>query len=133
MNELMMEMVIAFLIVAGSLFMLIGSFALIKLPDLMTRIHGPTKATTLGVGAILAASICFIFNSSGKVSINELLIILFLFGTAPVSAHFISRAFLHMQCSDPESKMSEKLPGTACPVGWSMLEPVQDSAEQAQG
>ncbi len=127
MNETILEMVIAFLIVAGSLFMLIGSFALIKLPDLMTRIHGPTKATTLGVGAILAASIGFTFASSGKISINELLIILFLFGTAPVSAHFISRAYLHMQCDDPETE----LPGTSCPVGWSMFEPVPDSSEKA--
>ena len=118
----MIDILIAFLVVVGSGFMLIGSFGLIKLPDLMTRIHAPTKATTLGVGTILAASIVFAISTSGKISVNETLIILFLFGTAPVSAHFISRAYVHMHCHDPETE----LPSTSCPVGWSMFQPLDE-------
>lgn len=98
--------------------MFVGSFGLFKLPDLMTRIHGPTKATTLGVGAILVASILVVYAQEQRISIKEILIIIFLFGTAPISAHFISRAYLHMNCSNPD----QDLPGTSCPCKWSMFE-----------
>lgn len=114
----LLEFSIAFLIVVGSFFMFVGSFGLFKLPDLMTRIHGPTKATTLGVGAILFSSILLVYAMEQRISIKEILIIVFLFGTAPISAHFISRAYLHMNCSNPD----QDLPGTSCPCRWSMFE-----------
>ncbi len=48
-----LDILTAFLIVLGGVFALIGSWGLARLPSLMTRLHGPTKATTLGVGAAL--------------------------------------------------------------------------------
>ena len=96
------EIAISTCIVLGSSFILIGSYGLIKLPDVMTRLHAPTKATTLGVGGILVASMLFALGSTGKLSIHELLITFFLFGTAPISAHFIARAYLHLTCEDPQ-------------------------------
>ena len=48
----MMEWFVALLAIAGSVFTLMGSVALVKLPDFYTRLHGPTKATTLGLGAL---------------------------------------------------------------------------------
>ncbi len=50
----MTEWLVAILAVAGSLFVLMGSVALVKLPDFYTRLHGPTKATTLGLGCFSA-------------------------------------------------------------------------------
>lgn len=44
------ELIIALLIVLGAIFAFVGSLGLLKLPDLMTRLHAPTKATTLGLG-----------------------------------------------------------------------------------
>jgi multicomponent K+:H+ antiporter subunit G len=55
----MTESAIAALIVLGALFVLLGSIGLARLPDFLTRLHGPTKATTLGVGAMLLASAIF--------------------------------------------------------------------------
>jgi multicomponent K+:H+ antiporter subunit G len=86
--------VAVFLVVAG-LFGLVGSYGLLKLPDPMTRLHGPTKATTLGVGGVLIASMLFFIFAKGQVSFHELLITLFLFLTAPITAHFIAKANLH--------------------------------------
>ena len=43
----MTEWLVAILAVAGSLFVLMGSVALVKLPDFYTRLHGPTKALSL--------------------------------------------------------------------------------------
>lgn len=112
------EIGVSVCIIVGGLFTAIGSYGLVKLPDLMTRLHAPTKATTMGVGAILLASIISAFVTTGRVSINELLIAFFLFLTAPISAHFITRTHLHMYCKNPE----KDLPDTCCECGWSMFE-----------
>lgn len=111
------ELVISVCVLIGAAFALVGSFGVVKLPDLMTRLHAPTKATTLGVGSMLLASIMYFYQLDGVFSINELLIMLFLFLTAPISAHFIAKAHLHLQV-DPQ----DELPPTGRPCGWSTYE-----------
>lgn len=91
------EIVVAFLLVMGGGFILVGSWGLARLPSLMTRLHGPTKASTLGVGACLIASMIYFPASGGAWSAHELLITIFLFLTAPVSANMIAKAHLHRQ------------------------------------
>jgi multicomponent K+:H+ antiporter subunit G len=66
------------------------------------RLHAPTKATTLGVGAILIASAVFFSLTDEGLSLHELLITLFLFITAPVSAHLMAKAALHIQVKQLE-------------------------------
>lgn len=90
-----MEIVISILILVGAFFTLVGSIGLVKLPDFFTRLHGPTKATTLGVGSILIASSLYYSTFKGEISLHEILITLFLFITAPVSAHLMGKAALH--------------------------------------
>jgi len=93
----MFELLLALLIVIGALFTLIGSFGLFKLPDFFMRLHGPTKATTLGVGAILIASALYFTFEKDTLSLHEILITLFLFITAPVSAHLMAKAAIHIK------------------------------------
>ncbi|MDO9224498.1 MAG: Na+/H+ antiporter subunit G [Pseudomonadota bacterium] len=91
----MLEYALSFLILAGAIFTFIGSLGLARLRDFYTRLHGPTKATTLGVGCLLIASSLY-FNSQGEgISLHEVLITLFLFITAPVSAHLLAKSALH--------------------------------------
>lgn len=86
------EIVVCVLLLVGGSFALIGSWGLAKLGDFFKRLHGPTKATTLGVGGILIASMLVQAFSGGGLSLRELLITLFLFLTAPVSAHLLAKA-----------------------------------------
>lgn len=89
------EWLVAALLVFGAVFVLLGSLGLLKLPDFFMRLHAPTKASTLGVGAILlASSIHFSTNGNG-ISLHEILILIFLFITAPVSALMMARAARH--------------------------------------
>lgn len=111
------ELAVSIFILLGAAFALVGSFGIVKLPDLMTRIHAPTKATTLGVGSLLVASMVYFHQLEGRLSVNELLIILFLFLTAPISAHFIAKAYLHQQPG-----VGQELPPTGCGCGWSTYE-----------
>ncbi len=93
----MLESLLSLLILIGAAFTFIGSLGLARLPDFYSRLHGPTKATTLGVGSLLMASALY-FSSQGKgISVHEILVTLFLFITAPVSAHLLSKAALHLQ------------------------------------
>ena len=91
----MLEYLLSFLILAGAIFTFIGSLGLARLRDFCTRLHGPTKATTLGVGCLLIASSLYFSHQGNGVSLHEILITLFLFITAPVSAHLLAKAALH--------------------------------------
>lgn len=92
------EIVMAALLVTGACFALVGSWGLAKFSDILKRLHGPSKATTLGVGCVLVASALY-FALQGEPSLHELLIALFLFITAPVSAHLIVKAAMRLDPS----------------------------------
>ena len=103
----MLDYFLSFLILTGAIFTFIGSLGLVRLKDFYTRLHGPTKATTLGVGSLLIASMIFFSTRGSGVSLHELLITLFLFITAPVSAYMLAKAALHLSL-DSLAKMPEK-------------------------
>lgn len=94
---MLVEAVVSFFLIVGAFFALVGSLGLARLPDFLTRLHGPTKATTLGVGGILVASAIHFSVGIEGVSVHELLITLFLFMTAPVSAHLLAKAARHLR------------------------------------
>lgn len=110
------EFVVSALILVGAFFLFVGSLGLAKLPDLMRRLHGPTKATTLGIGSMLIASMLYFWAVEGAPSIHELLITLFLVLTAPVTAQMIAKAHILR-----ERHALESLPDTGRPVGWATL------------
>jgi multicomponent K+:H+ antiporter subunit G len=89
------EFVVAVLALVGAAFTLIASIGLVRMRDFYTRLHGPTKASTLGVGSIMLASLIFFSVDTGALSVHEVLITLFLFLTAPVSAHLLAKAGMH--------------------------------------
>jgi multicomponent K+:H+ antiporter subunit G len=94
---MMLDYLLAGLILLGGAFTLVGSIGLIKMPDFYMRLHGPTKATTLGVGALLIASAVFFSFKGETLSFHEILVTVFLFITAPVSAHLMAKAAMHLQ------------------------------------
>lgn len=89
------DIAITVLLILGCGFALIGSWGLVRLPSTMERLHGPTKATTLGLGALLLASVVYFQARLGVWTAHELLISLFLFITAPISANMIAKVHLH--------------------------------------
>ena len=92
---IVVEFIVSVLLIVGAFFALTGSIGLCRMKDFFTRLHAPTKATTLGVGSMaLASAIYFSFQGNG-ISFHEVLITLFLFITAPVSAHLLAKAAMH--------------------------------------
>ena len=93
----MIDILLSVLILTGAIFTFIGSLGLARLQDFYTRLHGPTKATTLGVGCLLIASALYFSIREEGISLHEILVTLFLFITAPVSAHLLAKAALHLK------------------------------------
>lgn len=88
------QAVIGALLVVGGVFALVGAIGLVRFRDFYMRLHAPTKATTLGVGGVLLAALAA-GAAQGRFSVAELLITLFIFVTAPVSANLLAQAALH--------------------------------------
>ena len=86
----MNDIIVSLLIVLGGLFAAIAGLGLLRLPDVLIRMHASTKAGTLGVGLIVLG-VAVHFGES-LIVIKALLIIAFLLLTAPVAAHLIGRA-----------------------------------------
>jgi multicomponent K+:H+ antiporter subunit G len=91
------EAIVSLFVLVGAAFTLVGSIGLFRLQDFLSRLHGPTKATTLGVGGLLWASLIYFGTTAEGISLHELLITIFLFITAPVSAHLLAKAALHLE------------------------------------
>lgn len=86
----MMNILCSLLMITGAAFCLLGAVGMLRMPDIFTRLQAATKTGTLGVGFIMVA-VAVHFQTLG-VSIRSLLVIAFLFLTAPIAAHVIARA-----------------------------------------
>jgi len=86
----MKELLTFILTGGGSLFVLLASIGLLRMPDLYTRMHPSSKAATLGTVLILIG--IAVHFEDGAIAVRAVLISLFLFLTAPVASHMIARA-----------------------------------------
>ncbi len=126
----LLDVVVVCLLAISSLFILVGAFALIKLPTFFQRIHGPTKASTLGVGGILITSILYHAMVGNSFHPRELLITLFLFMTAPISAYMMARAaFSRMQRAGGAATLPPPPPGIDASGGASGSSPAHSETQ----
>lgn len=88
----LIELLISLFIGVGVIFILFGTIGLLRFPDIYSRMHAVTKSSTLGVICILIGGFIFFIVDQGVASAKLLLGILFIFLTAPVGGHMISRA-----------------------------------------
>lgn len=97
---------VALCLLIGGAFALIGTIGLLRFTDSMVRLHAPTKVGTIGIGALLLASMIhsYVFSNG---SLHELLIMAFLFVTAPISANFIAKVNIHRRACDTPPKPVE--------------------------
>lgn len=106
--QLIYEILISFFLLFGAFFLLVGSIGMIRLPDLFMRLHAPTKAGTLGLGSFLIAAMIF-GVTQGRFGFAELLITLFIFITAPVSANLMAQAAIHLRLRSNSGDVPEAL------------------------
>lgn len=88
-----MPLFASILLITGALFVLIAAVGVLRLPDLLMRMHAATKAGTLGAGLLLGAVMVAVPETS--VVVRAAAVIVFLLLTAPIAAHVIARAAYH--------------------------------------
>lgn len=92
MNEQAMPLLSALLSLAGTLFFLTAAIGLLRLPDFYTRTHSPTKAATLGLLLIAVGSALSHFGHDSGLWLEDLLVVVFILLTVPVSSQMLVRA-----------------------------------------
>lgn len=80
------------LLIVGSLFSLLAAIGVLRLPDLLTRLHAASKAGLVGGGLVLLS--VPLVTLDGSVALRAILGVIFLVLTTPVSAHLLARASL---------------------------------------
>lgn len=83
-------MIPAIIILTGAIFILISAIGILRYDDLYSRMQASTKATSFGVLLIVFGAAIF-FNEA-FVYLKAVFIILFIFLTAPLGAHSISKS-----------------------------------------
>lgn len=87
---MIIDTIVGIVATLGALFVLFAAIGFVRMPDTYLRISVTTKAATLGIGLLMVATAIYFDEIS--ITTKVLAIILFLFLTAPVSAHLIGRA-----------------------------------------
>ena len=100
-----LEILISALLIFGGLTAVLGAFGLVRFKSFFTRLHAPTKTSTLGVGGVLLGSMVYLNWISELAVIHQVLIAVFVFMTAPISAHQMAKAML-----DANPEMRPPLP-----------------------
>ncbi|PJI91988.1 multicomponent Na+:H+ antiporter subunit G [Yoonia maricola] len=86
----MIEIIISIFLLLGGFFALIAAIGVLRLPDVLMRMHASTKAGVLGSSLILIAGA--IFLQEIEITARVVAIIVFLMLTTPIGAHMIGRA-----------------------------------------
>lgn len=86
----MIEIIAGILILIGGFFAMIGALGLVRLPDVLLRMHASTKIGTLACGLILLS--CALVFGTSDIVIRAVAIVLFILLTAPIGAHMMGRS-----------------------------------------
>ncbi|MGR3176967.1 MAG: monovalent cation/H(+) antiporter subunit G [Candidatus Anammoxibacter sp.] len=86
----MKEIIVASFLIIGSIFVLLAAIGIVRFPDLFTRMHAATKASSFGVVLMLIA--VAVYFGDAWIIFEVVLVISFIYLTAPVACHMIARA-----------------------------------------
>ena len=118
-----LDILLSILLVVGGLFGLTGSYGLIRLKDRMQRLHAPTKASTVGLGTALLASMLHGLMIGTGFSWQEVLVMVFIFVTAPITANYLSKVHLHSRHYDGQT------PNTGVSRDWATFDQAPEDPE----
>ena len=89
-GEIILNIIIIFCLTSGLFFFVVGVVGLVRMPDVFTRMHATTKCDTMGAGLIFLGLI--IWQGMSFISLNILVILIFVWLTNPTAAHAIAKS-----------------------------------------
>ena len=113
MNEVMdvpslVTILTATLLIAGAAVTLVGSFGLLRLRGFYQRVHAPTLGTTLGTIFITTASMIYFSVLGTRPVLHELLVIVFVITTTPITLMVLVRAARFRDAAGSERGLREE-------------------------
>lgn len=106
---MIVEFIAALFMLTGSVMAVISAIGIIRFPDVYTRSHAGTKSSTLAVLLTLLGAFIYFAVAEAFVSVRLLLGIIFVFLTAPVGGHLISRAAYRAKVKMADSTTEDEL------------------------
>lgn len=86
----MTEIITAIFFLFGSFFILVSAIGLIRFSDIYSFMHATTKATSFGLLLIILG--VGIFFNTGNVWLKAVLVIFFIYLTAPLASHSVAQS-----------------------------------------
>ena len=80
----------ALVLLLGSVFILIASLGVLRMPDMLSRMHSASKAGAVGGGLVLLAVALLCFDAG--IALRAVMAIVFLLLTTPIAAHLLAKA-----------------------------------------
>jgi len=97
------DILILIFLLGGLFFYVVGVVGLISMPDVFCRMHATTKCDTMGAGLIFIAMI--LWQGATFVSLNILIVLIFIWLTNPTAAHYIAKSeYVNMHITDAQTK-----------------------------
>jgi multicomponent Na+:H+ antiporter subunit G len=101
----MIDLLISFFLLSGGFFALIAAIGVLRLPDVLMRMHASTKAGVLGSSLILIGGAIYLHEV--EITVRVIAIIVFLMLTSPIGAHMIGRASVKDLASKTKARKSQ--------------------------
>jgi multicomponent K+:H+ antiporter subunit G len=92
--------VVGALSVLGGLFTFLGCIGMARFNSFYARVHAPTLGTSMGCIAISLASAIYFTVSGQRPAVHEVLILMFVSVTTPVTLMLLARAALYRDRSE---------------------------------
>ena len=113
-----LQLAIALVVLLGAAVTIIGTMGLVRWATFYQRIHAPTLGSSLGAALILLASSLHSSFALGRPVLHEVLILIFILVTTPVTLMLLARAALYRDRSEghpdvpmaPQSSKDEAQP-----------------------
>lgn len=97
--------VIAILVLAGAVITLIGTVGLVRLPSFYQRVHAPTLGSSLGAVLVLLASALCSTLVLGRPVFHEVLVLVFIIVTTPVTLMLLARAAFYRDRAEGDTSV----------------------------
>ena len=88
---MMTDIITSVFLLLGAFLMLLSGIGIMRMPDLLTRMHATSKAGALGIG-LMACGYMVFFSADTSLVVRALAMIVFVIVTAPIAAHVLGRA-----------------------------------------
>lgn len=96
---------VSLLVVAGAAVTLIGAVGLVRFATFYQRVHAPTLGTSLGAMLVLLASSLYSSVGLGRPVVHEVLVMIFIVVTTPVTLMLVARATLYRNRAEGDTSV----------------------------